>query len=144
MNVVVDDHLLREVLLEQEPSWLSQARGQDVLFTTGAWYYRLCRSLQEPKLVGALSGPIASLPPELRSGVLRRVVALPDSIRLLTLRDLGWSAADLAHRHGLNLLAAEALSVAIASVGAIATTGGNLPPKLHAAATREGVRLLQP
>lgn len=143
MNVVIDDHLLRQILLEQEPDWVAQARGQDGLFTTGSWFYRLCRSLQDPEVVGALSGPIAALPHQLRVGVIQRVVSLPASIQLPSLRDMAWTVADLASRHGLNLLAAEALAVALGSQGAIATTGGNLPPKLEAAALREGVRLLQ-
>lgn len=144
MNVVVDDHLLREVLLEREPGWLSRARRRGLLFTTGAWYYRLCGALHMPDVVGALSGPLADLPADLVEGVLQRVVELPAEIRLLSMRDVAWPAAGLARRHGLNLLASEALAVAVSVDAAIATTAGNLPPRLAAAADAEGVRVLRP
>jgi hypothetical protein len=142
VNIVVDDHLLREVLLEQEPTWLRRVRRGGHLSTTGSWYYRLCSALHDPDLVGSLSGPITELPTELRTRVVGRVVTLPVSIRLLSLRDLAWPAAGLGRRHGLNLLAAEALAAAIASTAAIATVAANFPPKLRLAAESEKVRLL--
>lgn len=87
MNVLVDDRLLREVLLEQEPSWLGRARGAGQLFTTGLWYYRLCSALWSPAVTGSLSGPISRLPAVLRSQVLEQVAGLPGTVQLLSLRD---------------------------------------------------------
>ncbi len=142
MNVLVDDHLLREVLLEQEPPWLSRARGGGQLATTGLWYYRLCSALRGPGVAGSLSGPIASLPGDLRTGVMEQVVRLPGTIRLLSLRDASWPAAGYAARYGLNLLAAEAVAAAVLTGSAIVTAAGNLPPRLAAAAQGEGVRVL--
>lgn len=144
MNVVLDDHLLREVLIEREPEWIRRLRHRGQLSTTGSWYYRLCSALHDPDLMGSLSGPIASLPPELRAGVIRRVVTLPTSIRLVSMRELAWSASGLGRRYGLNLLAAEALGAAVESRGAIATAAPNLPPRLLDAAGRENVRVLTP
>jgi hypothetical protein len=144
VNVLIDDHLLREVLLEQEPSWLRRARRGDQLATTGLWYFRLCSALHAPTIGGLLSGPIASLPEDLRSSVLAHVAALPTSIRLLSLRDVSWSAAGYATRYGLNLLAAEAIAAAVLTRSVIATALGNLPPRLAAAAQGEGVRTLSP
>lgn len=144
MNVLLDDHLLREVLLGQEPSWIERLRRGGQLSTTGSWYYRLCNSLHDPDLIGSLSGPVAALPPELRAGIIQRVVALPVSIQLVSMRDLAWPAAGLGRRHGLNLLAAEALGAAIESRSAIATAAPNLPSRLLDAAERESVRVFQP
>lgn len=144
MNVLIDDHLLREVLLEREPPWLRRARRSGQLATTGTWYYRLCSALQEPAVLGRLSGPIASLPADLASGVIQRVAQLPDEIMLVPLRELAWSAAALGRKHGLNLMAAEALAAATAQSAAIATTSGNLPPRLASAAASEGVRIVAP
>ena len=56
MNVVLDDHLLRTVLIEGVPGWLRRRRPSQLL-TTGAWYYRLCHSLSGGDVAGALSGP---------------------------------------------------------------------------------------
>lgn len=144
MNVVLDDHLLREVLLECEPSWIRRLRRGGQLSTTGSWYYRLCSALHDPDLAGSLSGPIASLPSELRAGIIERVVMLPPSIQMISMRDLAWSASGLGRLYGLNLLAAEALGAAVASGGAIATAEPNLPPRLLDAAIRENVRVLVP
>jgi hypothetical protein len=142
VDVIIDDHLLREVLLEGEPAWLRRRRRGGRLSTTGSWYYRLCSALQSPEVAGALSGPITALPDDLRAAVMQRVVALPASIGLRSLRDLAWPASGLGRRYGLNLLAAEALAAAVELRAAIATTEANLPPKLAAAARAEGVRLL--
>lgn len=144
MNVVLDDHLLREVLLEREPSWIRRFRRGGHLSTTGSWYYRLCSALHDPDLSGSLSGPIASLPSELRAGIIERVVALPTSIQMISMRELARSASGLGRRYGLNLLAAEALGAAVESGGAIATAEPNLPPRLLDAAIRENVRVLTP
>jgi hypothetical protein len=144
VNVVVDDHLLREVLLEREPTWVRRHRREGQLSTTGSWYFRLCSALHDQDLVGSLSGPIAALPSELRPSVVQRVVTLPSSIELVSMRELAWSASGLGRRYGLNLLAAEALAAAVQSGGAIATAASNLPPRLLDAATREKVRVLTP
>lgn len=142
MNVVLDDHLLRAVLMEREPSWVSRHRREGSLSTTGSWYYRLCGALHDTGLVGSLSGPIANLPPELRAGVIARVVALPTSIGLVSMHDLAWPASGFGRRYGLNLLAAEALGAAVESGSAIATGLRNLPPRLLAAAQQENVTVL--
>jgi len=142
VNVVLDDHLLRTVLMEQEPSWVSHRRREGTLSTTGSWYYRLCGAIQDQTLVGSLSGPIALLPPELRAGVIAHVVALPTSIGLVSMRDLAWPASGVGRRYGLNLLAAEALGAAVESGAAIATALPNLPPRLLAAAHQERVTVL--
>lgn len=111
--------------------------------TTGSWYYRLCGALQSSDVIGALSGPVAALPDELRAEVVERVVRLPADIVLWSLRDVAWPAAAIGHRYGLNLLAAEALAVAVIAGAAIATSEGNLAPRLAAAAA-ENVRTLRP
>jgi hypothetical protein len=142
VNILVDDHLLREVLLEREPLWLSEARAGGQLATTGLWYYRLCSALRSPAITGSLSGPIANLPDDLRSQVLELVATLPGAVLLLSLRDVSWSAAGYASRYGLNLLAAEAIAAAVLTGSAIATALGVLPPRLAAAAESEGVKVL--
>lgn len=144
MNIVLDDHLLREVLMEREPSWIRRLRRGGQLSTTGSWYYRICRALHDPDLAGSLTGPIAALPPDLRGGVIERVATLPVSIQLVSMRDLAWSASDLGRQYGLNLLAAEALGAAVLSGSAIATAAPNLPPRLSAAARGQNVRVLTP
>ena len=142
MNVIVNDHLLREVLLEQEPSWLRRSRRSGRILTTGCWYYRLCSAWHDQSITGSLSGPIAALPVELQSGVIEKVMRLPDSIGLISMHDLAWSASRLGRVHGLNLLASEALAAAVQSDSVLATAAINLPPRLQEAAAAEGVRVV--
>ncbi len=142
MNVIVDDHLLREVLLEHEPSWLRRIRRGGQILTTGCWYYRLCSAWHDDSLTGSLSGPITALPVELQSGVIEKVMRLPDSIGLISMHDLAWTASRLGRVHGLNLLASEALAAAVQSNSVLATAAINLSPRLREAAAVEGVRVV--
>ena len=142
MNVIVDDHLLREVLLEHEPSWLRRIRRGGQILTTGCWYYRLCSAWHDDRVTGSLSGPITALPVELQSGVIEKVMRLPDSIGLISMHDLAWTASRLGRVHGLNLLASEALAAAVQSNSVLATAAINLPPRLREAAAVEGVRVV--
>lgn len=142
MNVVVDDHLLREILLEQEPNWLRRLRRGGQVLTTGCWYYRLCSACHDDTITGALSGPIAALPVGLQSGVIETVMRLPDSIGLISMHDLAWTASRLGRVHGLNLLASEALAAAVQSNCVIATAASNLSPRLREAAAFEGIRIV--
>ena len=142
MNVIVDDHLLREILLEQEPKWLRRARRGGQVLTTGCWYYRLCSAWHDDSITGSLSGPIAALPAGLQSGVIEQVIRLPESIGLISMHDLAWTASRLGRIHGLNLLAAEALAAAVHSNSVIATAASNLSPRLREAAAREGIRVV--
>jgi hypothetical protein len=143
VNVVVDDHLLRELLLEQEPTWLQRIRRRGRILTTGCWYYRLCSAWHDDSIIGSLSGPIAALPVELQSGVIEKVMRLPDSIGLISMYDLAWTASRLGRAHGLNLLASEALAAAIQSKSVLATAAINLPPRLQQAAAAEGIQVVR-
>jgi hypothetical protein len=95
--LVIDDHLLLRVLLDDEPPALRPAGA--TIATTGLWYHRLCRALADATVVGA--------------NVLAAVIELPESIELLSLRVLGWPMGDLVHAGArLNLLSLEALAAA--------------------------------
>ena len=59
MKVVIDDRLLRAVLLEQEPTALRRLRRGDALSTTGTWLYRLCQAVADSTVQGSLSGALA-------------------------------------------------------------------------------------
>ena len=59
-----------------------------------------------------LSGPFASLPAGLRSRATAAVMQLPDSIGLISLRDLAPLIGQLRQDHSLNILGMEALAAA--------------------------------
>ena len=90
---VVDDHLLLRMLLDDEPQELRPSGGR--VFTTGLWYHRLCRSVGDRSVVGVFSRAIGRADPSLAAAAIEAVTRLPDSIDLLSLRELAWPMARL-------------------------------------------------
>jgi hypothetical protein len=136
VDVVIDDHLLLQVLLNQEPLELRQPGAQ--VFTTGLWYHRLCRAVSSQEVTGALSRTLGSADATVAASAVRAITTLPESIGLLSLRELAWPMARLIDAGvRLNLMSLEALA-AVEQQGAelcLATTDEN-PPLLAAAAAR--------
>jgi hypothetical protein len=140
--VVVDDHLLRDVLVGQRRRDLDGRAT--ALATTGLWLFRLSSSWAEPEVAGKLSAPIAVLPAVQQERFRAQLVALPDDIEVLHLRLLAWPMAELQHRHrreGRQLSAAmvEALAAAHALDAAIAVSRHDVGPNLKAAAAHDGI-----
>lgn len=108
MNQLLDDQLLGRMLRGADPP-----RPGAEVYTTGYWYVRLCQAvLGASERTGVLSGPFASLPDGVRERAIEGLLALPSSIGLLSLRDLGPLIGQLRVRHNLNALGLEALAAA--------------------------------
>lgn len=108
---VVDDHLLLRILLDDEPQDLRPAGGR--VFTTGLWYHRLCRSVGDRSVVGVFSRAIGNAEPAVAGAAIVAMTRLPDSIDLLSLRELAWPMARLVDDGiRLNLMSLEALAAA--------------------------------
>jgi len=140
--VVVDDHLLRDVLVGHRDRDLGGLASG--LATTGLWLFRLSSSWATPTATGKLSAPVAALPVEQQGRFVAQLVALPDDIEVVHLRQLAWSMAQLQHRHrveGRQLSAAmvEALAAAHALGAAIAVSERDVGPNLRAAAEYDRV-----
>jgi len=140
---VVDDHLLREILVGRRDETLG-GLAPDGVATTGLWLFRLCSSFADPNVVGKLSRPVASLPEEIQARFRAQLVALPATIEVLSLRDLAWSMALLQTRRraeGRSLSAAmvEALAAALQLGHGIAVSHNDVGPNLRAAAEADGV-----
>jgi hypothetical protein len=108
--MVVDDHLLLRILLDDEPTELRPTGAR--VFTTGLWYHRLCRALSNPRVHGALSRRLDHAGLSVAAATVRAITALPETIGLVSLRELGWPMARLVEDRGLNLLSLEALAAA--------------------------------
>lgn len=109
---LVDDQALSLVLLGKTPRSL---RHFD-LATTGYWYVRLCQAvLAAHERAGVLSGPFADLPPPLHRRAVDAVLELPETIALVSLRELGPVIGRLRTTHALNVLGMEALAAAATS-----------------------------
>lgn len=141
-TVVVDDHLLRDVLTAERPTDLDGLATS--LATTGLWLFRLSSSWAAPGVVGKLSAPVAALAPDQQERFGAQLVTLPREIEVLHLRQLAWPMAQLQHRHrseGRHLSAAmvEALAAAHALNAAIAVSRDDVGPNLKAASEHDGI-----
>src|SRR3954462_4349473 len=59
--VVIDDHLLRDVLVGGGSRRVRAARRRGELATTGLYHHRLCASFAREPQMGRLSAPFASV-----------------------------------------------------------------------------------
>lgn len=113
MTVVLDDHLLRDWMARRDKA-LVDAVGRDDVGTTNLWYARLCKSAARATGGALLSGWEARE----RRAVMAGLVALPDDIAVVPMRDLAWRMGALITDHlGLSALGAEAVAAAIAVGG---------------------------
>lgn len=139
---VIDDHLLRDVLTgDRSPDLGGIATS---LATTGLWFFRLSSAWAAPDVVGKLTAPVEALPPDQQDLFRAQLVALPDEIEVLPLRQLAWPMALLQHRHRnqghpLSTAMTEALAAAQALEGAIAVSNQDVGPNLKAAAENDNV-----
>lgn len=141
-TVVIDDHLLRDILTGNRPRDLNGIATS--LATTGLWLFRLSSAWAAPEVVGKLTAPVATLPASQQELFRARLVALPDEVEVLPLRQLAWPMALLQHRHRsegrpLSAAMAEALAAAQALGGAIAVSSQDVGPNLKAAAEHDHV-----
>lgn len=135
MTQLVDDQLLSGILCGASPP-----KRRSPVFTTGYWYVRLCQAvLGAAHRTGVLSAPFAALPPDARVRALQGLLELPDSIGLLSLRDLGPLIGQQRQRYDLNILGMEALAAAIQLTADVYLSARS--PRLEAALQAEGRRV---
>ncbi len=133
MIQLVDDQRL-SAILRGHPTPNPDA----AIFTTGYWYVRLCQAvLTATAQPGKLSGPFLDLPEPARSRAIDSLLALPEAIGLVSLRDLGPTIGRLRSRHQLNILGMEALAAAVHLDARVLLSVNS--PKLEAALAAEGL-----
>jgi hypothetical protein len=142
-SVVVDDHLLRDILAGERTSDLG-GLAPDGIATTGLWLFRLCASVSDPDVAGKLSGPVAGLPPDIQDRFRAQVVALPDEIEVPSMRELSWTMAVLRQRHrsegrGMSAAMVEALAAAHQLNAGIAVSTRDVGPNLRDSAIADGI-----
>lgn len=113
MTVVLDDHLLRDWMARRDEALLNGVAGEEVA-TTNLWYARLCKSAARAPGGALLSG----WDPARRRALIAQLVALPDDIAVVPMRDLAWRMGELVSDYrGLSTLGAEAVAAAMALDG---------------------------
>lgn len=110
MAIVIDDHLLIDVVAETTTGWLREQVDQSVIYTTSAWYYRVANAAHRGSGTGTLSRRLAQSSESVRR---ERIDNLPDWIGLLGPRLVVPVMATIATRRQPNVLTAEALAVAV-------------------------------
>lgn len=143
LSVVVDDHLLRDILTGERVPDLG-GLAPEGMATTGLWLFRLCSSFAHPEAAGKLSEPVAGLPAEVQARFRAQLTALPDEIEVLPMRELSWLMAELQHRHrsqgrGLSAAMVEALAAAHRLHAGIAVSKHDIGPNLRASAKADGI-----
>lgn len=136
--VLIDDHLLLRILLDDEPSGLRPPGTR--IATTGLWYHRLCRALADRAVIGSMSRRLGAVADDVAAATIAAVIDLPETIELVSLRTLGWPMAELVHaRARLNLLSLEALAAARHLTADICLAAQDHNEPLSAAATDLGI-----
>jgi predicted dithiol-disulfide oxidoreductase (DUF899 family) len=147
----IDEALAYQARVGNKMTWYSTAHssfGADMgappggggaqILTTGLWYHRLCRSIGDRTLIGVFSPGRGRADPVVAAGAIEAVTGLPDSIGLVSLRELAWPMARLIDAGvRLNVMSLEALAAAehLAAELCLARADEN-PPLLAAAQAR--------
>lgn len=140
---MVDDHLLLQILLDDEPPDLRHPGAR--VFTTGLWYHRLCRAIGNPAVTGAMSRSLGRADPVVAASAARAITALPETIGLMSLRELAWPMAQLLQEGvRLNLMSLEALAAADCYRAELCLAATDENPQLLDAAAARGtpIRLI--
>jgi hypothetical protein len=134
-QVVLDDHLLRDVLAGEQRRRLARLVATNELATTNLYYVRLCKSV-----VGARGGRLTGgWSEERRRELGRRLLDLPESIAILPMRLVGYRVAELAHDHKVSTLGAEAVAAAESLRASLYVWDGDDGPGIREAARASGV-----
>lgn len=138
MDVVVDDHLLLRILLDEEPRELRRPGAR--IHTTGLWYHRLCRAISDRSVTGVMSAMLGRADPGVAASTVRAITALPETVGLFSLRELAWPMARLLDEGvHLDLMSLEALAAAECQHAELCLAAGDHNSPLIEAATARGV-----
>ena len=134
-RIVLDDHLLRDVLAGEQGRHLGRLVASSELASTNLYYVRLCKSV-----VGARGGALTrGWSSELRQELGRRLLDLPDSIVIPPMRLIGYRMAELADDTRVSTLGAEAVAAAEHLDASLCVWEGDDGPGIRSAARTAGV-----
>jgi hypothetical protein len=134
-RVVLDDHLLRDVLSGEQGRDLSRLVRSNELASTNLYYVRLCKSVVRAP-GGALTGGWSS---DRRQELGRRLLDLPDSIVIPPMHLIGYRMAEFADGTRVSTLGAEAVAAAEHLDASLCVWEGDDGPGIRSAARVAGV-----
>ncbi len=129
-KVVLDDHLLRDVLADELSPSLTRLLSTHDPCTTNLYLLRLCKSVVSAR-GGQLTG---SWTPEQRLALGRKLVTVSSSIEIVPMEVLTMRMAEIAGAHRVSSLGAEALAAAEYQQGLLAVWVGDDGPGIRTAA----------
>jgi hypothetical protein len=134
-QVVIDDHLLRDILAAEQGRRLARLVDTNELATTNLYYVRLCKSVIAAR-GGTLTRDWAA---DRRRELGRRLLDLPASIPILPMRLIGYRVAELAESLRVSTLGAEAVAAAEHLGASLCVWDGDDGPGIREAARATGV-----
>lgn len=143
MALVLDDHLLLDLLAEDVRGWLAEAVSQSAVYTTASWYYRVANASEHGSGRGSLSGRITAMAEPARRAVLGRIAHLPEEIGLIGPRTLVPIMAGLQTPRRLNYLSAEALALAVLTEATVAVRTDSPPLRAACQAVHVDYRVVK-
>ena len=137
-RVILDDHLLRDVLADDLPADLARLLDRHEPATTNLYLYRLSRSVVSAR-GGALTGGWGA---EQRQALGASLLTLPDRVEVVPLRRITYRMAEIAAAHRLSTLGAECVSAAEHLDAPLCVWSGDDGPAIRAAASDLGLDYL--
>jgi hypothetical protein len=134
--LVVDDHLLGDIMGGMTPRTLASLLRRNDVGTTNLYYFRLCRAALSGR-GGALTGSWSA---ERRQHAARALTVLAPGVSVLPMRDLTYRMAELARDYPLSTLGAEAVAATEASGGRLCVWDGDDGPNIRACCRTLGIR----
>jgi hypothetical protein len=134
VTVVLDDHLLRDLLADDVGADLTRLLRRHKPATTNLYLYRLCKSVVSSP-GGALTG---GWTPDQRQELGRQLLTLPDRIEVTPLQDLAYRMAEIAAAFRVSTLGAEAAAAAERLGAPLCVWAGDDGPGIRAAVAGVG------
>ncbi len=128
-NVVLDDHLLRDLLADDVSMELRRVLRRHEPATTNLYLLRLCKSVVSTR-GGALTGSWSS---ERRRELGERLIRLSDDVEVVPMRTLAYRMAEIADGHRVSTLGAEAVAAAEHLAAPLCVWDGDDGPGIRAA-----------
>ena len=133
--VLVDDHLLRDLLADFANARLRRVVTGRSIATTNLYYARLCRSVVAAR-GGQLTGHWTS---SQRAALGEVLTDLPDDIVIVPMREIAHRMAQLVATHPLSTLGSEAIAAAEVLGARLVVWAGDDGPAIRAAASARRV-----
>ena len=133
--VVLDDHLLRDLLAADLPAEVASMLDRHQPATTNLYLYRLSKSVVSAR-GGALTGAWTA---EQRRALGSNLLALPDSIHIVPLRTIAYRMAEISELHRVSTLGAECVAAAEHLDASVCVWRGDDGPGIRAAAMDLGL-----